>query len=67
MIIFIVIFGIVVLFVVDIFGGNEEKFSMYATVAYIVGSLTSMLSGFIGMKIATSANFRTSYKAISSL
>ena len=64
---FIVVFGIVVLFVVDIYGGHENNFSAYATIAYIIGALTSMLCGYIGMKIATSANFRTTYKAISSL
>ena len=67
MLAFIVVFGIVVLLVVDIFGGHDNGFSAYATIAYIIGALTSMLCGFIGMKIATSANFRTSYKAISSL
>ncbi len=60
-------FGIIVLLVVDIFGGPETKFSCYATIAYIVGALTSMLCGFIGMKIATAANYRTTYKAISNL
>lgn len=67
MLIFIAFFGVIVLLVVDIFGGSENKFSAYATIAYIVGALTSMLCGLIGMKIATAANYRTTYKAISSL
>lgn len=67
MLIFIAIFGLVVLFVVDIFGGVETSAQFYAFIAYIVGSLTSMLCGFIGMRIATAANYRTTYKAISNL
>jgi len=39
----------------------------YGTFAYIVGSLTSILCGYIGMRIAVAANFRTTYKAIYSL
>lgn len=32
-----------------------------------MGSITSIVSGYIGMKIATYANYRTAFKAISSL
>lgn len=56
------------LLVVDIFGQDgDTKARFYATIAYIVGALTSMLCGYIGMKIATAANFRTTYRAITSL
>ena len=66
MLIFVVLFGIVVFLMVDQFG-TVEFFSLYATVAFVIGSLTSMLCGFIGMRIAVSANYRTTYKAITSL
>ena len=48
---FIIIFGIVIFFVVD-FLGSERKFTPYATIAFIVGSITSMICGYIGMAIA---------------
>lgn len=67
MLIFIVFFGIIILIVVDFWG--EERFigRGYATVAYVLGSITSMICGFVGMSIATATNYRTTYKCISSL
>lgn len=62
---FIVVFGIIVFLLVDYVGLGRVSF--YATIAYVVGSLTSMLCGYIGMKIAVKANFRTTYAAIYSL
>ena len=62
---FILGFGIVIFFIVDFLG--EKKFQFYATIAFVVGSLTSMLCGYIGMKIAVCANYRTTYKAMTSL
>ena len=35
----------------------------YTTIAFAVGAITSILCGYIGMMIATSANYRTAYKA----
>lgn len=35
----------------------------YTTVAFATGAFTSILCGYIGMKIATTANYRTAYKA----
>lgn len=68
MAIFVVCFCIVVYFLVDFIGaGTSNGFRVYATVAYLVGSLTSMICGYIGMKIAVKANFRTTFKAIHSL
>lgn len=64
MFIFILFFGCLVLFVVDILGKEGSGFSCYATVAYVIGSLTSMLCGWIGMKIAVASNFRTAYRAM---
>lgn len=67
MAIFIGIFGLVVLIVVDIWGQEHLKFRCYATVAFVVGAVTSILCGFIGMRIAVVANYRTTYQATQSL
>lgn len=64
---FILFFSFVVWFMVDNLGNESGRFSMYATVAYIIGSVTSMACGYIGMMIAVKANFRTTFKAINSL
>jgi inorganic pyrophosphatase len=67
MMIFIVAFAIVILLVVDVFGQATRKFRMYATLAFIVGSLTSILCGWIGMAIAVASNYRTTFKATESI
>ena len=67
MAIFIVVFSVVVLLIVDIYGQPTAKFRCYATVAFIVGAITSILCGFIGMRIAVISNYRTTYKAKTSL
>lgn len=67
--IFTVLFAVVVFVLVDYLGASEQKrgISFYATIAFLVGSITSMICGYIGMKIAVKSNFRTTYKAIDSL
>ena len=67
MTIFIVIFGIIVLLVVDIFGQSSSSFRCYASFAFLVGSLTSMLCGWIGMSVAVASNYRTTFKALDSI
>ena len=67
MVIFIGIFSVVILFVVDIYGQKTTKFRAYATIAFIIGSLTSILCGWLGMLIAVKSNYRTTYKATESL
>lgn len=67
MTIFIVFFGAVVFVVVDIYGHETHHIRGYATVAFAIGAITSMLCGFIGMRIAVASNYRTTYKAMSSL
>ena len=64
MTIFIAIFAVIILIVVDVFGHGETKFRLYATIAFIIGAFTSMLCGFIGMKIAVASNYRTSFMAM---
>ena len=41
----------------------ETPQQYYTATAFLVGSIVSMVSGSIGMAIATSANFRTTYAA----
>lgn len=67
---FMVLFGAVVYVIVDILGAREEtqtRYRPYATCAFLIGSITSIFCGYIGMKIAVVANYRTTYKAIDSL
>ena len=65
--IFILAFSIVVLLVVDIFGQETTGFRFFATASFVIGSLTSILCGWIGMSIAVQANYRTTYSALESL
>jgi len=67
MCVFIVVFSVVVFLIVDLFGQENVHFRFYATSAFIVGSLASILCGFIGMRIAVVTNYRTAFKAKSSL
>jgi K(+)-stimulated pyrophosphate-energized sodium pump len=48
-------------------GENEETSNFYVAVSFIIGAFTSGLAGFIGMRIATKANVRTTNAARSSL
>ena len=64
MFIFIIIFGGVVLVAVDFFGkpgGFQQRF--YAFAAFGIGSITSMLCGWIGMIVAVKSNYRATYMA----
>ena len=58
LLIFIAIFALLIFFV-----GEHKQWTAYTTVAFLVGALTSILCGFIGMKIATASNYRTTYSA----
>ena len=61
--IFIVFFSALVLCVVDVpWEVNEHSVAFPFTMfAFIVGAVTSMLAGYIGMKIATACNYKTTY------
>jgi len=51
-----------------IFKGNSEKLShAFVALSFVVGALMSALAGFIGMRIATKANVRTTNAARTSL
>jgi inorganic pyrophosphatase len=58
LLLFIFIFAIIIFFI-----GEHRLWTFYTTAAFIIGGLTSILSGFIGMKIATITNYRTTYSA----
>jgi len=65
--IFIVIFGALVYVIVDILGskaGTDTKYIPYATISFLIGAVTSILCGYIGMRIAVSANYRTTFMAM---
>ena len=55
--VFLIIFAVIVLV--------SEKFVFFTTIAFILGALTSIVSGYIGMYVATRANVRVTYKACS--
>mmetsp|Transcript_40966 Transcript_40966/g.63055 ORF Transcript_40966/g.63055 Transcript_40966/m.63055 type:complete len:191 (+) Transcript_40966:339-911(+) len=46
---------------------EEEWGVFWTTIAFLVGAITSMLSGYIGMSVAVFSNYRCSYKAIYSM
>ena len=58
LLIFIGIFGLIIF----LFAENKQ-WTIYTTMAFLIGSFTSMICGFIGMKIATITNYRTAYSA----
>lgn len=64
---FILFFGLIVFGVVDLWGQDVITFRCYATISFVVGSYTSILCGFIGMRIAVVSNYRTTYKCMESL
>lgn len=64
---FILLFGLVVFGIVDLWGQETFHFRCYATVSFIVGAYTSILCGYIGMRIAVSSNYKTTYKCIEGL
>lgn len=64
---FILIFGLIIFVIVDLWGQEKFHFRCYATISFVVGAYTSILCGFIGMRIAVVSNYRTTYKCIEGL
>jgi hypothetical protein len=58
MLVFIFIFSIAIVFL-----GEHKLGYFYTTIAFILGSQTSLLAGYVGMKVATNTNSKTAYKA----
>jgi len=48
-------------FSVLIYFTAEEGWAPYTTVAFLIGAFTSMLCGYLGMLIAVTTNYRTTY------
>jgi hypothetical protein len=55
---FIILFGTLIHFVAE-----HKPGQYYTTIAFVTGAYTSIICGYIGMVIATRANYRTAYKA----
>lgn len=53
--IFLVVFFIVIMLI--------DEFKFYTCIAFLVGCLTSVISGYIGMYVATRTNVRVTYQA----
>lgn len=67
MTIFIFVFSLLIMFLIDFYGTDKFTLRFYTTISYIIGSFTSILCGYIGMKIAVKSNYRTTYLATKSL
>lgn len=60
-------FGIAVALLLGFLGMGEENSSWLVGISFICGAIASGLSGYIGMKVATKANVRTTNAARTSL
>lgn len=67
MAIFMVLFGIVIALLIDDHHTENVNEGIYTAVAFIFGAVISIASGYIGMKIATAGNARTTVSANQSL
>jgi len=54
---------VVVLAIIIFFFGEVTQWTAYTTISFVLGAMTSMLCGFIGMRIAVNSNWRTTYSA----
>jgi len=63
--IFCTFFAILLFFAVDYDWANEDEDAHiafpYTTVSFLIGAITSMAAGYIGMQIATITNVKTTY------
>ena len=67
MAIFMILFGIVIALLIDDHHTKNVNEGIYTAIAFIFGAIISVASGFIGMKIATAGNARTTVSANQSL
>ncbi len=67
MAIFMVLFAIVIGLLIDDHHTDYVNEGLYTAVAFIFGGIISIVSGYIGMKIATAGNVRTTVSANQSL
>ena len=45
------------------FFGEMKQWVPFTTISFILGAFTSMLCGFVGMRIAVNSNWKTTYSA----
>ena len=67
MAIFMVVFAAIIALLIDDHHTDYVNEGIYTAVAFIFGAVISIASGFIGMKIATAGNVRTTVSANQSL
>jgi len=66
--IFVLVFAVIIFFNVDYKSDpTGSDWRAYTTIAFLLGAITSVVSGYIGMMIATYANTRTAYNCTKSL
>lgn len=65
--IFMVLFAIVIALLVDDHETSTVREGLYTAVAFLFGGIISIASGYIGMKVATLGNARTTVSAKNSL
>jgi Na+/H+-translocating membrane pyrophosphatase len=56
--VFVVIMAFVIFFAVE-----ESLGYLWTTVAFLLGAVTSVLSGFIGMRVAVASNYKCAFRA----
>lgn len=61
--IYLLIFTFILALLIFFFG-EKKQWTVYTTMSFITGALTSMLCGFLGMKIAVNSNYKTTYSAL---
>ena len=67
MAIFMVVFGLVIALLIDDHHTKNVNEGIYTAIAFVFGAIISIASGYIGMKIATAGNARTTVSANQSL
>jgi K(+)-stimulated pyrophosphate-energized sodium pump len=65
--VFITLFALVIAFLIDDPHTANVNEGRYSAIAFVVGAVTSILAGFIGMRTATAGNVRTAVSARESL
>ena len=63
MAIFMVVFGVIIAVLIDDHHTDYVNEGIYTALAFVFGAIISIASGFIGMKIATQGNVRTTVSA----
>ena len=65
--VFIIIFALFIILVIDDKHTSNIREGYYTAISFVFGAFISIISGFIGMKIATAGNVRTTDSAMASI